>query len=227
MKIKVVGAGGIGTALLLPLSRYLNFNEETVTVTIIDGDSYEDKNQERQNFHRLGNKAEVASEKLKEEFPRVAFKFRPEYLTTTSVEYLLEDNDIIFLCVDNHATRKLVSDYCEQLDEVSLISGGNDYTDGNIQVYLKSAGKNLTSPIANSFHPEIVKPRDRNPADLGCGELIASEPQLIFTNFMIAALMLNAFYAYLQGEVDYDEVYADILTNNCRAVVRRQVVNAS
>jgi len=32
--------------------------------------------------------------------------------------------DLVLLAVDNHATRKLVSDHCARLDNVCLISGG-------------------------------------------------------------------------------------------------------
>lgn len=220
MKIKVIGAGGIGTALLESLARFLNYDCQDAIVSIIDGDKFETKNQVRQKFHRLGNKAEVLAEKLTELFSQVKFRAKAEYLTPDSVEYLLEENDIIFLCVDNHKTRNLVSNYCEGFDNIVLISGGNDYTDGNIQIFLRRYSQNLTLPIANKFHPEILYPADKRPDEIGCAELVKSEPQLIFTNLIIAALMLNAFYTYLQGKLRYDEVYADILTNNCRAVVR-------
>jgi molybdopterin/thiamine biosynthesis adenylyltransferase len=221
MKIKVIGAGGIGTALLFPLGRYLNFLEGKHTVTVIDGDIYEEKNRERQTFDRLGRKAEVTAERLQADFPDVVFRAKAEYVTATSCEYLLEEGDIIFMGVDNHKTRKLVSDYCELMDNVVLISGGNDYTDGNIQVHIRQDGKCLTLPIANKFHMEITEPKDRSPDQIGCSEEVKSEPQLIFANLFIAVLMLNAFYAHLQKKLDYDEVYADVLTNSCRPVNRR------
>lgn len=229
MNIKVIGAGGIGTALLFPLARYLNFlkigdgeQTEAPTVTVIDGDIYEEKNRERQIFHRLGSKAEVAVENLQAEFKNVIFKFRNEYLTETSGEYLLADGDIVLMGVDNHKSRKTVSDCCELLDNVVMISGGNDYSDGNIQIYIRQNGKDLTLPIANNFHPEILEPADRSPDQIGCDEAVISEPQLIFANLFIASLMLNAFYAYTQGKLNYDEAYGDVLTNNCRQVMRRK-----
>jgi len=226
MKIKVIGAGGIGTALLSPLGMYLQFNtkkSERIVVTVIDGDVFESRNHERQIFHRIGNKADVTVERLQPEFPDVVFKARNEYVTQTSIEYLIEDGDIVFLCVDNHKTRSVVSSHCEDLDDVVLISGGNDFTDGNIQTHIRKGGKNLTLPIANDYHLEIKNPTDKSPDEIGCQELAEAEPQLIFANFFMASLMLNAFYAYLMGKLNYDEVYADILTNNCRAVKRRKV----
>jgi molybdopterin/thiamine biosynthesis adenylyltransferase len=222
-KIKIIGAGGIGSILLPTLARFLDFSdEETVVITIIDGDSYEGKNRARQLFTRLGNKAEVTVEKLAADFPGLTFKAQPEYLTDKSALYLLSDGDIIFSCVDNHKTRKLISDFCvEELDNVVIFSGGNDYTDGNIQVFIRENGKNVTLPLANEYHPEIINPADRRPDEIGCGELIESAPQLIFANNAIATLMLNAFFTHFYGGgCKYNEVYVDILTNNTRALTR-------
>jgi len=220
MNIKIIGAGGIGGWLLPPLSRYLNYSGGRAFVTVIDGDSYEAKNQERQDFHKVGNKAEVQVERLRESFPRLEFKARGEYVTPESIDYLVEDGDIVFLCVDNHKTRSLLSEFCEDIGSIVLISGGNEYTDGNVQVHVRKDDSNVTLPIANKFHPEIQEPADKSPHEMSCEELAVSEPQLIFTNFYIASLMLNAFYAHTQKGVQYSEVYGDVITNNSRAVVR-------
>ena len=222
-KIKVVGAGGIGGVLLPTLSRYLAYSpdKEDIVLTVIDGDTYEPRNRERQSFHRIGNKAEVTVERLKQDFPDISIRACGEFVTQDSAEYLLEGGDTILLCVDNHKTRKLVSDFCRDMDSVVLISGGNEYTDGNIQVYVRKDGVDMTLPLANRFHPEVQMPRDRSPHEIGCGEEALVEPQLLITNFMIAALMLNAFWASSQGILAYCEVYACIKGNNCRAVVRR------
>jgi len=221
MKFKVVGVGGIGCCLLPVLSRFLNFSFPRTEVTLIDGDSYTEDNGYRQTFDRLGNKAEVTAERLEKEFPQLFFRAKAVYLTEDNVFSLLREEDIIFLGVDNHATRKLVSDRCEELSDVVLISGGNFLTDGNIQIFVRKEGTDLTLPLTNEFHPEIQNPADRNPDEIGCDELVESEPQLLITNNAIAASMLSAFYAHLQGNLDYDEVYVDILTGNCRQVCRR------
>jgi len=225
MKVKVIGIGGVGGILLPLLAKYLNYVEKGAIITAIDGDVYKLENDTRQFFHRLGNKAEVAIEKIKELAPNLTCRAQPEYVTPQSIEYLIEDGDILFLSVDEHKTRLLVSDFCENyLDNVVLISGGNEYIDGNIQVYIRKQGNNITLPLANSYHPEIAaSANDKSQRELGCDEIVESEPQLIFTNNFIAAMMLNAFYGYLQGRLIYDEVYADIITNNCRSVVRSNI----
>lgn len=222
MQIKVVGIGGIGGSLLPTLSRYLSFGSSGVEITLIDGGRYVEKNRDRQVFDRVGNKAEVTATRLARDSPQVYFRSQSEYLTDSNIVSLIREGDIVFLCVDNHATRKLVSDHCEDLSNVVVISGGNDYTDGSVQIFIRRDAENITLPLANHYHPEIEKPQDENPGDVGCDELAESEPQLLITNNAVAACMLNVFYAYLQGEVNFDEVYLDIVTGNTRSVSRRE-----
>jgi hypothetical protein len=124
--------------------------------------------------------------------------------------------------VDNYATRKLLSDAVSRLRNGLLVSGGNEYRDGNVQVYIRNGGKNRTNPL-DKFHPEIASPEDDNPADLSCEELEAlpSGEQIIFTNLTAAALMLNAFYAVAQaGYVQYEEAYFDSISNRVNPVSR-------
>ena len=59
-KIKVVGAGGIGSYLIEPLSRYLSYCKDSCEITVIDGDLYEDKNLQRQKFS-LSQKGECSN----------------------------------------------------------------------------------------------------------------------------------------------------------------------
>jgi len=221
MQIKVIGIGGIGGALLPVLSRYLNSAFAGSEVILIDGDNYEDKNHDRQDFPRLGNKADVTAAQLGERFPFVYFRSQPAYVTPDNVVLLVREGDLVFLCVDNHATRKLVSDRCEELHDVTLISGGNELTDGNVQIFIRKGGANVTLPLTSSFHPEIETPTDTNPGERGCDELVESQPQLLITNNAVAAHMLGAFYSVcVQGSSDVDEIYVDIVTGNARAVSR-------
>jgi hypothetical protein len=124
----------------------------------------------------------------------------------------------VLLCVDNHATRKLVSDHCGTLPSVALFSGGNDGVEpprqrgtyGNVQVYLRRDGKDLTAPLTR-FHPEIANPAGKLPTELSCVELAASTPQILFTNLAVASALLNAFFAYGCGRLTYQEVKFDVL----------------
>jgi molybdopterin/thiamine biosynthesis adenylyltransferase len=220
LEIKAIGIGGIGCALLPFLCRYLQYSNEPARLTLVDGDRFERGNAARQSFSGLGNKAEVKARELAREFEALAFRSRPDYVTEDNVAGLIGEGEVVFLMVDNHASRSLVSRHAATLSHLSLISGGNDYEDGNVQVYLRREGRDLTPSLAR-YHPEIADPRDRHPAALSCEELMAAgAPQLLFANLMVASLMLNAFYALREGRLNYSEVYLDIVQNLSRAVSR-------
>lgn len=219
---KIIGLGGIGSVLARTLARYLNYDSERATVTLVDGDSYEPKNRERQIFEETGNKASVTAFELANAFYDVSFRAIKDYVTSQNIQRIVREGDIVFLAVDNHATRKLLSDYCGTLDNVTLVSGGNEVTDGNVQVYVRREGKDVTPPLTH-LHPEIAHPQDRSPAEGSCEDGVASEPQLLFTNLTVAATMLEAFYAIMQGELSYSENYIDILTGWRRPVMRKEV----
>jgi molybdopterin/thiamine biosynthesis adenylyltransferase len=222
-KIKVIGSGGIGTHLIEPLGRYLSFVEDYCEITIVDGDTFEERNRERQRFTGCSNKAEETVRWLKDQFPKVHFRFVAEYVTEDNIITTVRENDVVFLCVDNHATRKLVSDRCGEMDNVLLISGGNGKTDGDVLIYIRKHGKDSTPPL--TVLPEIANPEDKNPGNFteedrqGCQEEAEANPQLLFTNLDIASSMLGCYYCHEQGTLNFNRVFSDIVTQ-ARRVVR-------
>jgi len=174
-------------------------------------------------FGAIGNKAAVTRDEL---LPRLiesslSLTAIEEYVTPDNIENLIQDGDIVLLTVDNHATRKLVNDYCSQLREVCLISGGNDGvgkdaagalrrgTYGNVQVYVRRQDRDITPPLTR-HHPEIQTPGDRLPTDQGCADLIASVPQILFANLAVASALLNTLWLQLCGALHYGEICFDI-----------------
>ncbi|OGI83526.1 hypothetical protein A2997_00275 [Candidatus Nomurabacteria bacterium RIFCSPLOWO2_01_FULL_36_10b] len=226
MNIVVIGIGGIGSHLVRPLCRYLNELAEEITVTLIDGDSFEPKNGTRQEFSEFGNKAEVLVKELSGQYPKLEISGKAWYVTEENVYVAINYGDIVFSCVDNHATRKILSDRCAELKNATLISGGNDYSDGNVQIFIRQNGENITPPLTH-LHPEIENPQDKNPGEMSCEELAESgSPQLIFTNFLASAWMLTTFWKFLEwrddqkGHFSYSEVYFDLMTGNARSTSR-------
>jgi len=220
LDIKVIGIGGIGCALLPHLARYLHADGERARLTLVDGDAFEVRNGDRQAFPELGNKAKVKASELARQFEGLSIRAVPEFVTPENVGRLIRSSDVVILAVDNHKTRRLVSDHCQVLFEVTLISGGNDCTDGNVQIYVRQAGRDVTLPLTR-FHPEIADPQDRSPHEMSCDELSQEAvPQLLFTNLAVASAMLNAFYAWRQGKLQYGEVYLDILAGKANPVAR-------
>lgn len=216
--------------MLPTLCQYLDFHynrgANRVSIILIDGDQFEPVNRSRQLFSRLGPKATVARESMLKRFPQINFEAIDQYIAQTNVVTLIRDGDIVLLGVDNHATRMLVSNRCEDLDNITLISGGNELTDGNVQIFKRINGTNLTLPIANQFHPEIMFPTDKNPADLGCQMAAAAgDDQLVITNNLAAALMLAALYQCLvEKRLPPDEIYFDASSGNARGVHRTHAV---
>lgn len=222
--IKLIGVGGIGCALAPFLARYLQAEKRrtgaNARITLVDGDEFEAGNASRQSFETVGNKAKVKATELARSFPDLSFRAIPEFVTAENLSKLLRPGDVVFLAVDNHATRQMVSRHCEELSDVVLISGGNDFTDGNVQVYVRRHDRDITLPLTR-FHPEIADPKDKSPAEMSCEELAAAAaPQLLFMNLSVASVMLNAFYAWRSGRLRYGEVYLDIVEGRAQPVVR-------
>jgi molybdopterin/thiamine biosynthesis adenylyltransferase len=218
MNIKIIGLGGVGSILSERLCRFLNFASDVdADLTLIDGDTYEQKNYERQEFSTFGNKAEVKATDLSLQFPQLGLDVYPAFINETTVSAVINEGDVVFLCVDNHKTRMIVNNYCKNIKNVTLISGGNELTDGNVQTYIRRDGKDVTPDIA-SYHPEIANPDDKLPDEMSCEELSNSEPQLYFTNLGVATIMCWSFYnAIVKEKLEASEVYFDITKMNTLA----------
>jgi len=136
----------------------------------------------------------------------------------------------VLLCVEIHATRKLVADHCAVLADVCLISAGNDGvgedgagriqrgTYGNVQVHVRQHGSDR-SPALTAHHPEIANPSDVLPTDVSCSEAIFSTPQILFTNLATASALLNAFLLEISGARGYNELCFDIAEGRMQPLV--------
>lgn len=225
--VKVIGLGGIGAPVAQALAQFLSSRGLSQSAWVIDGDTYEERNKDRVLFETCDNKAVAKARELARACgggPTILPV--PEYVTPRNVRRLIQDGDVVFLCVDNHASRKLVSNRCRRLQDVVLISGGNDGigdgragTLGNVQVYIRQAGRDVTNPLTR-FHPEIAHPKDARPDERGCAVIAQVAPQLLFTNLAVAAAMLGAFHTWLSGALDYEEVYLDIARGRMTPVKR-------
>ncbi len=221
LNVKVIGLGGIGGALLPFLGRLLDAHDPPARLTLIDGDDFEAGNRVRQAVPAYGNKATILAGELARMFDRLSVRAVPEYIGEENVATLIEEGDYALLTVDNHPTRRLVSDHCSRLRDVVVISGGNELYDGNVQVFIRRGGEERC-PALTRFHPEIAQAVGPLPGD-GCDMQVASAPQLLVTNLAVASAMLNAFYACLRGILGYEEVYLDILAGRMNPVVRGRV----
>jgi adenylyltransferase/sulfurtransferase len=109
-KVYVIGAGGLGSSLLLYLAA-AGFAE----IIIIDGDHVQLNNLQRQiifNQTNLGeNKAEVAKAKLLALNEHIKVTAIPLFITTENINTLLQSNSLIADCTDNFKARYSINDY--------------------------------------------------------------------------------------------------------------------
>ena len=138
-------------------------------LVLVDGDRFEPSNLTRQacTAGDLGtNKAEALA--------RVAgavglgVQVVADHVTTDNVGHLVREGDIVLLAVDNHAARALLDRHVATLRDATLISGGNDETDGNVQVVRRRNGWSaLTATSSRSTRRSARRPiarRSRSPA---------------------------------------------------------------
>jgi molybdopterin/thiamine biosynthesis adenylyltransferase len=214
-KIKVIGTGGIGLCVLPTLCRYVNYETDIfpeADVHLIDGDTFEEKNRNRQEFSEIGPKATQTADDLRAKFPRISFHDHATFVDEDNVIRFLREGDIVMLCVDNHKTRKIISDRACELKNITIISGGNDRHDGNVLTHIRRDGRDITPPLASHYHPEIANPTDMHPSELAqagtCARMAAEVPQLVIVNNLIAANMLSMFYNLTDPVVYQERVMA-------------------
>jgi hypothetical protein len=218
-RIVLVGLGGIGSQLVPSLVRYLAFRPEPRPVLVlVDGDAFEPSNRTRQVFPEgaIGsNKAEALAEAYR---GGLTVQAVADYLTEANGATVIRDGDVVLLAVDNHWTRFVVDRHLATLDEVTLISGGNDETDGNVQLVRRRTGEFVDGGLAE-IHAEIGRATEAEfAARNGCERQAEERPQLVVTNLMVASAMLNCLWAVLErGSVSYSEVYLDVIANAMRS----------
>ena len=210
-RIVLIGCGGIGSQLAGPLVRYLASRPEPPLLVLVDGDAFEAGNLHRQAcaVGDLGtNKAEALARVARS--AGLAVQVVPEYVTEANVGQIVREGDLVLLAVDNHPARALVDRHLASLQDATLISGGNDETDGNVQLVRRRDGWSVDGHLVE-IHPEIGE-TDGNgaPGGDGCMAHVAEQPQLLATNLMVASAMLSCLWQLLEtGSVPYSEVYLD------------------
>ena len=224
----IIGLGGVGGLVMRLLAPYLWYKNGENILHAVDGDEFEHKNKARMAFTEVGPKAKVLVNELDPIYgSRVAMSYKHVYVDEENIHEVIREGDTVFCCPDNHKTRRLIEVHCQTLDDVALFSGGNDGVEGdkdgtfgNVQVYLREGGKNVTNPIS-TYHPEIKDPTDKMPQEIGCMEQAASAPQLVFTNAQVAISLLAAYYAWERGALGYEEAYLNIETGRVQPVARK------
>ncbi len=132
-RIAIVGAGGIGAAALPALA-----GAGVGHLTIIDDDSVDLSNLQRQSLYRTSNvgqpKAALAAAFVAERNPHVEVTTVGERLTPANAADLLADHDLVLDGTDNFATRLLVSDSATRL-AIPLVSAAAQQFQGQVALF--------------------------------------------------------------------------------------------
>lgn len=232
-RMVVIGAGGIGSCLVHYLAKMLEYGAPGSALVIIDGDEFEQKNRSRQLFLSMGNKAASLAAELAPQYDKTFIIPIPKWVVEEVKEGdsgedkvvasdFLQEGDVIFPVVDNFMARKVVFDAAAKLDNVDVISAGND--DAlfvSMYHYQRRDGKDVTMH-PRLIHPEYENPPDRNPGELSCQERAAIDggTQLVAANVAAAALILGKVQAAIiePGErvvpdddlVNADEIFLEL-----------------
>ena len=236
----LVGAGGIGTWLAEGVARLLEWKYPNSALILVDGDSYEEKNKERQSFTKIGNKASVKALELTQQFNKTTFIPVPKWVVDDNysgvsdegsprikASELIHEGDVVLAVVDNFAARKILFDAASKLDNVDVFTGGNDDAlFGSIYHYQRRNGVDVTEhPVV--FHPEYESPPDKNPGELSCQERaeINGGTQLLATNMAVAAMILARVNHTIvdKQNPEVTEIYFDLGLGKAEPYDRRTV----
>lgn len=182
--IYIIGVGGGGSWLAHVMARL----GSPRSITLVDGDTLEEKNLDRQLFSEddIGkNKAAALAKRLDTLY---SDKWYDEYLFTH------EPTDWLFGCVDNNPGRLAVLKACDMYDCKAIIPA-NETHSSEAYVYLPEWRGTRLDPRV--YYPEIVEDETGSPARraMGCIEKIkeSGNVQLVTANFMSAALASHMF----------------------------------
>ena len=178
-RIAVIGCGGIGGQTIEMLAR-MGVGE----LVLVDEDSFDWTNLNRQSLSETGNiglsKSEVAKEKVEKINPYVKVKSFKTRLDMSNVDKIIQDTDIVIDALDNVLTRVIVSRKASQY-RIPFIHGAIHGTLGQITVFLSNTKSyeemfNLPS-LGKELDEEVIE--DLKNVTSGTPPAIGPTPNLI------------------------------------------------
>ena len=155
-RILVIGAGGLGSAVLHYLAA-----AGIGCIGIVEFDSVTHSNLQRQilyTTHDLDSpKVEIAAERLMAINPYcqiITFGIR---LTEENAEEIFDDFDLVMDCTDNYATRYIIDQTCEKLS-LPMIYGTAQEAEGQVSLFHAEGAGSYTS-----LYPEEERQADDIP----------------------------------------------------------------
>lgn len=232
-KIILIGCGGTGSYLAPPLARFLRASKFVGEFILVDGDSYEPSNLDRQSFNLdlLGeNKAVAQATRLQREIEDFQCGIIDDYLSEEDVNEYVTDGTLVINCADNNAIRKFVEDRIDTLDNGVHICCGNELRHGQVQISCKEKGKRTTRSIYEDA--PVFKEGNGDRSKMSCQELaeLPGGGQLITANFFAAALALGYVANIIRNDYTTHKLYNDTvvfdsISNNTKSTSREWSVD--
>lgn len=176
--INIIGCGGAGAWVAEAMARLA----KPPNITLIDGDTIEARNLDRQLF----TLRDIGRNKASALASRIGCRFNEEFYHAGSIEHT--ESDWIIVCADNNPARASALQAAD-LYRCNVISCANEKLSAEAYIY-RPAWKG-TGADPRSYYPDIMSDRTGDPSSIrmGCtGEAAEAAPQLVTANLMAAAL---------------------------------------
>ena len=186
--VYLVGCGGVGGHLLSTLVRTI---DEATAITLLDGDTVEPHNLDRQFFReeQIGmNKAEALLENT-----ILPGNMRVDYLDRYFTDRTsIEPGSLVFACVDNHAARRYVLDAADRSDS-DVIVCANEYEDAQAYYYTPAWHTSRLDP--RTRFTALLTDQSGDPTNPACtGIEQERSPQLALYNQLAAGMGLHLYW---------------------------------
>ena len=179
----IIGCGGVGSAIVPSLCLLKRPTE----ITLVDGDTIEEKNLNRQMFDRN----QVGTNKAKALADRFNCRFIPEWFARGKIRH--QRTDWLICLVDNHPARRETLEVCDEVGCQAIFAANGKHSS---EAYYYRRSWQQTDRDPRVYYPEIATDRGGDPraAAIGCtGEAQAQDRQLVSANLMAAALAEHLF----------------------------------
>lgn len=196
--IVVVGCGGVASWLLPPLVKLLKQMDHQPCLILVDGDTIEERNLERQWFTEsdIGrNKAEALRGAAVKDYD-LSFTINSYYTEGMDLGIERGELSLFICCADNHAARRAVLAAVDAGLGVAIIAG-NEYTEAEAYWYERRLAGTRSDPRV--YYPAILTDNSGDPTrPQGCtGPAAEAAPQLVLANFSAANHALWLFYHHM------------------------------
>lgn len=173
-------------------------------MTLIDGDTVEEKNVKRQSYQTKDvgeNKAVVLAAKINSFYETKCYAY-DHYITKSRLQQLIESSlpmlPVVIGCVDNDATRKEIEGTLEDLGFGYYLDSANSEYTGD--VYISRFEKGGVSGALRSRTYQLED--DQHPLAASCEEQAArGNVQYLVTNAKMSIVLLEHIHALLNNEL--------------------------